>query len=502
MSGTQLDSLKIQKAVQAGIPLSLTTCTLPHEMELYIAEVLSAFLKELNQEHMIEYLVYCLNELTTNAKKANTKRIYFKEKNLDITNLKDYEEGMKTFKTDTLENIKHYLELQKKEGYYIKVLFQSKIDKIKIEVRNNTELTFFEYKRIHDKIARAQKYSSIDEAFSQILDETEGAGLGLIIMILMLHKLELTDDNFQIFSENGETIARIILPINGETQKDILQLSSELVTMIDTLPQFPENITHINDLLNNPESKLSDIAYSIANDVALTADLLKLVNSATFSLASPCLNIEDAVKLIGIRGIKNLLYSVASIKNLGSTSIEQKALWTHSYRVAFYSHNLSQKFLPTQKNLIEDSYVCGLLHDMGKVIFDSTHPQFIEKFKTICNKKAMDSQLFEKLISGSNHSEIGSLIAQKWNFPDVIIQTIRYHHTPENTPDDTKMLTYIVYLANMISHYQDGSIEFYQFDLEILSTFKITTEKQLIDISEPLKKLFQTVQKSQLSTFE
>lgn len=491
MSGTKLDTSKIQKAVQAGIPLSITTCNLSHEMELYMAEVLSVFLKELNQESMAEYLVYCLSELTTNAKKANTKRVYFKEKGFDINSAEDYAEGMKSFKSDTLENIKHYLQLQKNEGYYIKLILQNTKNKIKVEIHNNAELTLFEYKRIHDKIARAQKYSSVDEAFSQVLDDSEGAGLGLIIMILMLQKIGLTDDNFQVLSENGETITRIILPINAEMQQNVSQLASELVNMIDALPQFPEKILHINNLLNDPEYNLSDVALSISNDVALTADLLKLVNSAAFSLKNPCLSIAGAVKVVGTRGIKNLLYSLGSMKNLGDTTDEQKQLWQHSYRVAFYSYNLSRNFFPSKPKVIEDSYVCGLLHDMGKVVFDSAHPQFMKKLKTMCEKRAIPTHMFEKLVSGGNHAEIGALIAEKWNFPAIISETIRNHHTP----DPAQELSSIVYIANMIAHYQDEIVEFYQFDATILKVFKIITEEQLQQISERLNLAFQADQK-------
>ena len=131
MSEVSLDTAKIQKAVQMGVPLSITTYTLPHQMEMYMAEVLTAFLKELNQENMTEYLVYCLGELTTNAKKANTKRVYFKEKGLEISDPRDYATGMETFKVDTLENIKYYLQLQKKAGYYIKLILQTRSNTIR-----------------------------------------------------------------------------------------------------------------------------------------------------------------------------------------------------------------------------------------------------------------------------------------------------------------------------------------------------------------------------------
>ena len=80
-----VDTEKIRLAIRSGVPLSITTYTLPHNMEVYMEEVLTQFLKELGQDQMVAYLVYCQNELITNAKKANTKRVYFKEKGLDIT---------------------------------------------------------------------------------------------------------------------------------------------------------------------------------------------------------------------------------------------------------------------------------------------------------------------------------------------------------------------------------------------------------------------------------
>ena len=108
------------------------------------------------------------------------------------------------------------------------VIVEGKYDKIKIEVRNNSELTAFEYKRIHDKIVKAHQYSSIEEAFSQILDDTEGAGLGLIIMILMLRKIGLTDDNYQ------RSIAKVAIARGGASPLGVGPGNS---TERDFLPQ-------------------------------------------------------------------------------------------------------------------------------------------------------------------------------------------------------------------------------------------------------------------------
>ena len=486
----KLDLSKIKMAIRAGIPLSITTYTLPREMEAYIDSVLKAFLNELNQNQMSEYLTYCLNELLTNGKKANTKRIFFKQKNLDIFNAEQYSEGIKNFKRETLSNIRYYLDLQKKAGLYVKLILQARNNKIKIEFRNNSELTVEEYKRMHDKLSRAQQYTSVDQATNQVLDETEGAGLGLIIMILILEKIGLTEENFQILCENGETITRIILPLDEKTQNNLSVVSREFVNLIDELPQFPDSVMRINRLLNNPDSKMSEIATLISSDISLTSDLLRLVNSATFALASPCRSISDAVKLVGIRGIKNMILSVSSMNVLNTLGEETKALWTHAYRVAFYTYNLARNFYSSDRTIVEDSYICGLLHDMGKLIFETTHPAYINRIKDICAQKGIQPDIFEKLVAGVNHGEIGALIAEKWNFPEVIVSVIRHHHEPDLAPENVKKLTEIVYLSDMIAHYQIKDIDFYQFDQEVLAKFHITNEIQMQKISDSLEKAF------------
>ena len=181
-----IDNEKIKTAIRTGIPISIKTYTLPHDMEVYMGEILSLFLTELNQPHMIQYLTYSLNELVVNAKKANTKRIYFQEKNLDIFSLDDYNIGMKTFKNDTLNNIKYYLQKQKDAGLYVKLILQIQNNTIKIEVKNNSKITPFELERINQKLAQAKQFDSIQDALTTVLDDSEGAGLGLVILILML----------------------------------------------------------------------------------------------------------------------------------------------------------------------------------------------------------------------------------------------------------------------------------------------------------------------------
>ena len=108
----KIDRQKIQLSVGLQLPIEITSYTLPRNTEVYIRSIMEMFLEECHQDHLKEYLNFCLSELLTNAKKANTKRVYFAEKGLDINNPDDYEKGMENFKMDTLTNIDHYLELQ------------------------------------------------------------------------------------------------------------------------------------------------------------------------------------------------------------------------------------------------------------------------------------------------------------------------------------------------------------------------------------------------------
>ena len=127
---------------------------------------------------------------------------------------------------------------------------------------------------------------------------------------------------------------------------------------------------------------------------------------------------------------------------------------------------------------------------MGKIIFESIHPECLEKIKVLCEERHIAPVLIENILSGVNHAEIGARIAQRWNFPDNIITVIRYHHTPELAPEDSKMLCQIVYLADFITHYQDHEVDYYQAEPAVLEDFHIASQEQFDAISEKLEFVF------------
>ncbi len=488
----EVDSSKVIHAARNSVPLTIKTFTLPHDTEMYLDEILGIYLKELGQDKLKEPLAYCLRELAVNAKKANTKRIYFKEKKLDLQDEEDYKVGMAKFKSETLDNIDFWLKLQKEAGLYIKVIFHTKSQILNLSVCNNAEITKKEQIRVYDRIARSRAFSSLEEALSTVLDDSEGAGLGIVILVLMLKKLGLDEEAFDIDVENGETIARISIPMSQVRLENLDVLSKQIVAEIEHLPKFPENIVFLQQLLSDPDSEIQDIARQISMDPALTADLLRLVNSAQFMLPKKVDNIVEAVKMVGIRGLRNQLYSYGTQKLLGGEGGDdetRKALWTHSYRTAFFAYSLAKNFL-RKKEILDDVYVGGILHDMGKIIFSSVHPSLIEKIAKFCKEKNIPSELFEDMTGGLNHSTIGALVAEKWNFPETLVSAIRHHHEPSAAADSHADVVHTVYLANALCNFEDKALTFDQIDKSVLGKFHIQTEEQFVKIIERLGAAF------------
>jgi putative nucleotidyltransferase with HDIG domain len=476
--GLVVNEEKIIKAIRSGIPLIITTYTLPHEIETYIEQVIDVFLKQTDQLKLKDFVVYCVQELAINAKKANTKRVYFAEQGLDLDNVDDYKKGIKALREETVLNIANYFKIQKEQDLFIKVVLQVKRNTIRIEIRNNAVATRIEQIRIHDRLARSRQFASLEDALARKLDDSEGAGLGLVILALMLKKIGLDDESFNFKTTDKLTIASISIPLDEAMVENLSILSNTIVENINSLPMFPENIMLVQKLIADPKSDMPVIAKQISMDPALTADLLKIVNSAQYMLSKKVDNISEAVKMVGMKGIKNLLYSYGTQKVLGDDTADKKQLWEHSYRTAFYAYNLVKSFRKN-KNLLDDVYVGGILHDMGKIIFSNVHPDLLAKIRNFSAGKNLPVSTFENLSAGMNHAELGALIAEKWNFPEGLVTAIRYHHDPEAAPAGEKDLVNAVYLANMFCEYEAGNVTFDQFETGALENFGIQSQEQL-----------------------
>ena len=203
---------KIENSIRSGKPVRVTTYTYSSRMREYIDSLLDRFLMEAGLESLRNKISYCVHELATNAKKANTKRVYFEEKRLELEDPVQYEAGMKCFKIDTLNNIAHYLKLQEEQKLYIRISFLLTSSSLKIVICNNVEMTNEEKFRVKHKLKIAsQSFTAVEEFCDKVEDYSEGAGLGIVMMIRMLESMGLGSHALKIRSGGGKTSASLHL---------------------------------------------------------------------------------------------------------------------------------------------------------------------------------------------------------------------------------------------------------------------------------------------------
>lgn len=203
---------QIKAATRNHETIDFFSNTMTRKTEENFQRVLIIFLTECDQTHLFNCLSYCTLELLANANKANAKRLYFKEQNLNIKNEQDYSSGMANFKAALSGNKIHYMEELETSLLHINLSLSNE-GIICVKVTNNTQITPFEYERILDKISRAKQYDSMEEAI-KCVDQTEGSGLGLIIIVLMLKELGLDETHLKFDISKNETVASIEIPID------------------------------------------------------------------------------------------------------------------------------------------------------------------------------------------------------------------------------------------------------------------------------------------------
>jgi putative nucleotidyltransferase with HDIG domain len=183
------------------------------------------------------------------------------------------------------------------------------------------------------------------------------------------------------------------------------------------------------------------------------------------------------------------LYTHGTQKILGQKYREMRELWQHSYQTAFYAYNLAKSFR-RRKDILDDVYVGGILHDLGKIILASLHPDLLERIRGFCREKEIPSNMLENFAAGMNHAEVGALIAEKWNFPDQLVDAIRFHHSPLDCREQNRDIVFSVYLANALTDLEREMIAFEQVDRWVLGDLGIQSEEQLTRIQQRLAGAF------------
>lgn len=454
---------------------------------LYIARALQYILKSIYKEELYENLEFIINELISNASKANLKRAYFLDKGLNIDNNVEYKLGMRSFFKEVFSNLKSYDSKLEEKEYYVKVNIKIKESSLEITVENNSALLEIEYKNIKSNISIARKFNTINELYKNTNSYNEGSGYGLMIVILLLRKLQLRDNDLKYRSENGKTTFNLSIPLDlvSQTQGEII--TKEIVKEINSMPQFPDNILRLQTELNDPDCNFNRISDLVLSDTNLSGEVLRIANSPIFRGNENTDKISIAVSKIGLLGLRAILYNYGANKIL-STKYNLKVINNikeHQFSVALISSYISS--FKKMDLFAEDIFVAGLLHDMGRVIVNSINNELVETIDNVCKEKKISISIIDNLSAGYNHALIGSLLAAKWNFPEKYINSIKYHHDPLGAPEEFKGITYSVYLGNEIFHYMEGNRSYSNINSNILKFFNLDNESDFLNLIDKIK---------------
>lgn len=210
-----IENSHITYAIDNSKRLTLTIYKYLSEERHYIDEIVNLYLKQTNLEHLSHQLTYCIHELAGNACRANSKRSYFKHKNLNIEDRDQYRKGMNSFRNEAFRDVSKFHEITKDDGLYIKFQIKKYDRSIDLSILNNTPLTPEEERRIQQKFDVVKDYDNVAEAYAFLEDSSEGAGLGIAMMVMMLKEMGLDPETLKIFRDSEETHAVLKLPVDS-----------------------------------------------------------------------------------------------------------------------------------------------------------------------------------------------------------------------------------------------------------------------------------------------
>ncbi|MBI5559415.1 MAG: HDOD domain-containing protein [Deltaproteobacteria bacterium] len=232
------------------------------------------------------------------------------------------------------------------------------------------------------------------------------------------------------------------------------ELFRQLRDFIDRMPSLSTTVTKVMEVCNQPNTSPNDLNRVIALDPVLTGHVLKLINSAYYSLPNQVTSLTRAIIMLGLNTVKNLALSTAVLGTLGkekSQCFSMDAFWTHSICVGVTAKALAAvKNIPTINR--EEYFVTGLLHDLGKIPLSNCFPEEYQQALDLADLQRCSLLQAEKMIFGFDHRLTGKMIGEKWQLNQSMISCLTHHHNPETVPEENRPLVATIAVANLYAN--------------------------------------------------
>jgi HD-like signal output (HDOD) protein len=202
------------------------------------------------------------------------------------------------------------------------------------------------------------------------------------------------------------------------------------------LPSLPQTTAAIVEVADSPTTSAKDMTRIISTDQALVARVLRIVNSPMYALRQRVTTVTHAVAMLGFDAIKNLALGASMSDVLGQSAhgygLHGRDLWMHSLTAAVAAKNLAEA---TGQGLPEESFVAGLVHDMGKLVIHYRVEEAYSRIDKRVEAEGCSWDRAEREELGMDHAQVGEAVALAWRLPDPIPAVARWHHRPMEAED-------------------------------------------------------------------
>ena len=270
----------------------------------------------------------------------------------------------------------------------------------------------------------------------------------------------------------------------------------EMLKEIKSLKPMPRVASQIMKIVEDPNSSIADVADLVVYDPSLTANLLKLCNSAFFGLQRKVDSVQDAISMMGLDQVVDLVLLKGGADNLkkgqDGYGLNEGELWRHAVSSALIAKELAVKKKSEQKHLI---FTAALLKDIGKVILDRYVGGSLKKINNLVHNGDCSFGEAEKKVIGINHAELGGIVAKMWGFSPKMKFMITNHHMSAKSARQDPDIS-IVYLADTVCMMMgigggaDGlAYRFHRDVLERMSINQVDLQEIIAGFGEKMQKV-------------
>lgn len=435
---------------------------------------------------LVNSIVQLSRELIINAVKANAKRAWIKNEGITLEQLEADEDLMHRFKAEAVDAIASMVSALQKLELVVQIRIEIKDDSIDISIMNNSGMTPEELNRFRDRIEWAEDATDLFAGYQKFGDNREGAGLGLMLNMMLLKQVGLGAKHMRVDSNDQVTRVLLSIPTIIQRSTELTGLQEKIFAELENLPTFPENIQKVINMCESPDSDIKAIATEIEQDPALSTGILKIANSPAFRTGNEIKTVAMAASILGVKTIREMTLVYVSREIVEEHYEVFKDFWDHAQKTANYSKKLAQNL--GFKAIADTAYIGGLLHDLGKIILYSLDPKTIEEINGLNIDRAQNSTaVLEEISLGMSHSTLGAKLATKWNFSPELVDMIENHHSPFSADTTHMPMVSLIHIADGLIQTEKGQGSYVHFDLDALNAVNIKSARQLKQVHEEIK---------------